>query len=1230
MRSAIIGIGASAGGLEALTELLSALPARPGAAVVVVQHLDRTHDSLLSDILRRRTSMPVLAAVEGMAAKVDHVYVIPPNATLTVSKGLIALSPRAPGPAVHHPVDALFRSLAEECGDAAVGVVLSGADSDGSDGIQAIKQAGGITFAQAPESARVPSMPRSAIETGCVDFVMPPNEIARELVRLAAHPYLQPLPADEGDREAQEAGEADMLRRIFRRVRAAHGVDFARYKSSTLRRRLARRMVVQKLDSLAEYAALLESDAAETAALYQDFLIRVTSFFRDPDSFRALVVEAFPRITTNRSPKEPIRIWVPGCASGEEVYSIAIALMEYLGETPPPAGIQIFGTDVSEASIEKCRAGIYPESIKLDVSADRLRQFFVKQDSHYVISRSIRDLCVFARHDITRDPPYSRLDLVSCRNLLIYLGASAQNRAMQVFRYALRPHGYLMLGPSESVGQSEEFFEAVDKQHRLYRPKGVVSGATAGLALDRGGAPGIPVSPSAARPGGDFIESDAAQRQADRILLARFSPAGILVDESLNILQFRGHTAPYLAPASGPPSLNLMRIARPELMLAIPPLMQEARQTNRPVQRAGIVMEGVGTIDVEITPLSQAGGLQCYLILLENQQTPHVSRRDRLPPPVPLSESAKDQRIAQVERENFELREFLQATLEQHEAAKEELKSAHEEVLSANEEFQSTNEELETSKEELQSANEELTTTNDELRERNRLLSVLNAELEKARTASERARAYADGIVDTVREPLVVLDGELKILRVNQAFCAEFGVSADRVEGNALDVVSTSLWEETLNEKLIAILAKGPVVTDFEIIFNDPRLGTRLLCLNGRKIAGDTERTELILLAIEDVTETRRRNDALREGSRRKDEFLAMLAHELRNPLGAITHAIHVMKTGKDEHGAEMQGLIERQTGRLVRLVNDLLDVARVSRGLIELQRKPVDLAQTVRDAAEAARGRLEQQRHILTVSVPDFPVGVEGDPVRLEQVVANLLENAIKYTEPGGKIAVSLTEEGAEAVIRIADNGVGIAPENVRQVFELFTQLESSRTRGGGGLGLGLTVVRRVLELHGGRVEVHSAGLGRGSEFVARLPRVSTTVLRARADAPPTLAPKARTRRILLVDDNPDASAVMSLVFQQWGHEVTVAGSGGEALAAVEIRMPEFAFIDIALPDMDGYQLAERLREMPGGEAVRLIALTGYGTAADRQRALESGFHEHLVKPADAEQLAQLVSAAD
>jgi two-component system CheB/CheR fusion protein len=1229
VRIPIVGVGASAGGLEAISELLEALPERCGAALIIVQHLDPTHESLLTEILARRTSIPVAEARNGVAIAADHIYVIPPNVTLTVDEGRLRLAPRGEARAPHMPVDALFRSLAEACGESAVGVVLSGADSDGALGTHAIKQAGGITFAQLPESARVPSMPRSAIETDCVDFVLRPTEIAAELVRLATHPYLQTTaePVAGAVEEDARLSETQSLALIFRRLRAAHGVDFTRYKPSTLRRRLARRMALHRIDDLAGYVAVLEADATETAALYQDFLIRVTGFFRDPESFVGLTEHVFPTLCAGRSPKEPIRIWVPGCASGEEVYSIAIALMEFLGETAPPSGVQIFGTDVSETAIEKARAGVYLDSIAQDVSAERLRRYFVRQDSHYSIARSIRDLCIFARQDLTRDPPFSRLDLVSCRNLLIYLGPAVQQRVMQIFHYALRPHGFLALGPSESVGHGSELFEPVDKSTRLYARRPVARGATPDVVHA-----GASVSPGGGASGSDdeqpdaFLQSDSALRQADRLLLARYAPAAILVDDALTILQFRGETGPYLAPASGPPSLNLQRVLRPELLSDVSGAMREARESGNIARRPDLKVDGVGAVGMEVIRLPQKGGTPCYLIVFEDEARQVNARRARQLQRTALTESEKDRRLAHMERENADLREFLQATMEQHEAALEELKSANEEVLSANEEFQSTNEELETSKEELQSANEELTTTNDELRDRNRQLGLLNAEVEKARSVSERARTYAEGIVETVRNPLLVLDAGFNVLRANRAFYVDFELRSERIAGRSIFEVMDGEWDSGLREKLGAVLGQGRPVNDLEVSFTRGG-GHRVLAVSARSIPGDADRVDLILLAIEDITDRQARADSLREGSRRKDEFLAMLAHELRNPLGPISHAVHLLKRGGGD-APKLHAMIERQTIRLVRLVDELLDVARISRGLIELKRAPVDLATIARQAIEASRARADQRQHTLVASIPDAPVCVDGDAVRLEQVVSNLLENAIKYTNAGGRISVALTEEGSDAALSVADNGIGLEPGAQERIFDLFTQVDGSLARSGGGLGLGLTVVRRVLEMHGGRIEAHSAGLGRGSEFVVRIPLLPPSRVpkrfEDRAHAPEVEPAK---RRVLIVDDNVDSAESTALLVRSWGHDVTVVHDAAAALDHIAAFRPEAALVDIGLPDMNGYELARRLRAGSNGSNLQLVAMTGYGRAEDRAAARDAGFDVHLVKPAEPAELEKVLA---
>jgi two-component system, chemotaxis family, CheB/CheR fusion protein len=1226
----LVGIGASAGGLEALSELLEALPPLLGAAVIVVQHLDRSRESLLREILARKTALPVIEAVHGLIPQADSIYVIPPDVTLTVVDGHLHLDARPMGRAPHLPIDALFKSLAQECGGSGIGIVLSGADSDGAAGIQAIKTAGGITFAQQPRTARFPSMPQSAIETGCVDFVLTPILIAAELARIASHPYLRAVEVasepESSGRIADSASELS-LKRVFRRLRAAHGVDFSRYKPATLQRRLARRMALQRIDNIDEYLALIDGDPAEVAALYQDFLIRVTSFFRDPAAFQALNAQVFPDICASRSSREPIRIWVAGCATGEEVYSIAIALVEFLGERSLPIAVQIFGTDVSELAIQKARSGRYLESIALDLSAERLSRFFVKDGGQYCVVRSIRELCVFARQDVTRDPPFSRLDLISCRNLLIYLSNLSQQRVMQIFHYALRQRGILMLGPAESIGHMSDLFDVADKEQRFYKPRlkpTRVGFENSGRFAGPAGAQGSQSTESLATGSGT---SESPLRQADRWFLARYAPAGILIDESLNILQFRGETGPLLAPASGTPSLNLQRVVRPELLLEMLPALEEARHSGAVIRRPGLSLAGAGVVDMEVIPLAQPASAPCYLFVFEDETHRAAPRRERALVRTVPEGSDKDRRIAQVERENTDLREFLRATMEQQEAAGEELRSANEEVLSANEEFQSTNEELETSKEELQSANEELLTTNEELRDRNRQLNVLNAEVDEARALAEAGRAYADEIIETVREPLLVLDDELRISRANKAFYSLFDLRLGSLENGPVHEIGDIEWNaDALRAQLLQVLAHGESLVDFEIPCTLAGRGRRLLFLNARRIAAGVLRAPLILLSIEDITEVRNKADTLREGSRRKDEFLAMLAHELRNPLGPISHAVQLLKRGAPD-AARLHNMIERQTVRLVSLVDELLDVARISRGLIELKREPVDMVAIVRNAIEAARPRLDERGHTLSLSLPDESVLVDGDPVRLEQVVSNLLENAAKYTNSGGQVGIELVAAGGDAVLQVIDNGIGLEADVLERIFDLFNQVDSSLARSGGGLGLGLTVVRRVLEMHAGRIEAHSAGLGKGSEFVVRIP------LLPKSDAPepprhtsrPVSGESVR-RRILLVDDNVDAAESMSLLLTSWGHDVVVAHTALHSIEIAQRFLPQTALLDIGLPDMDGYALARRLRETHSTDELQLIAMTGYGRAEDRAAARAAGFDVHLVKPADLGQLARML----
>jgi two-component system CheB/CheR fusion protein len=742
----IVGIGASAGGLEAFTEMLQTLPSNTGMAFVFIQHLDPKHVSLLTELLQRQTKMGVLEATNGLKVEPDHVYVIPRNTHMSLVQEVLTLTPRGAAPLPHMPIDPFLRSLATERRSRAIGVILSGNASDGALGMMAIKSAGGITFAQSPESSKHDGMPRSAIAAGCVDFILAPGKIGQELGRLGHHPYIAPSQPDaEGETPATQEG----MQRILALLWKTTGVDFAQYKPNTIRRRILRRMALRRIDNLDAYVAKLRSDSGELKALYEDILINVTEFFRDPESFEALRKVVFPKLISSRETGAPIRIWIPGCSSGEEVYSIAIALLEFLEEKSHDIGMQIFGTDISEIALEKARNGIYSPSVIQDVGSERIRRFFTKVDTSYQISKRVREMCVFAKQNMVKDPPFSRLDLISCRNVLIYLGPLLQKRLIPIFHYGLKPNGFLLLGSSETVGGFHDLFAQADKKAKVYSKLEVPNRKALQFpVLDRD----LEKSEQG-KPGGTWTEAEV-QREADRIVLGKYAPAGVVVDDELNILQFRGRVSAYLQPFSGMASLNLLKMTGEGLSSELRNSVQKARRDDSPVRREGLHIRGdAGVIELnfEVIPFKpRAGQARRYLILFEE------TRQER---PAPVVQTSKNRAsLSTLQRENVQLREeslatkrYLQSIVEEHESATEELRSANEEIQSSNEELQSTNEELETAKEELQSTNEELNTVNDELQTRN---------LQLARAGND-----LQNLLSSVNIPIVMLGNDLRIRR---------------------------------------------------------------------------------------------------------------------------------------------------------------------------------------------------------------------------------------------------------------------------------------------------------------------------------------------------------------------------------------------------------------------------------------------------------------------------------
>jgi two-component system CheB/CheR fusion protein len=954
----VVGIGASAGGLEAFSELLNALPGDTGMAFVLIQHLDPHHSSALAGLLGQHTRMSVVEVTQGTAVGPNRIYVIPPNATLTIARGVLNLTPRPEAGERYMPIDSFLRSLAADQRNKAIGVILSGAATDGTLGLRAIKAEGGITFAQ-DESAKFDGMPRSAVSTGVVDFVLSPDGIGTELAVIAHHPY-------RTGGAAANVQETRTFQRILRLVKTTVGVDFSQYKPNTLLRRMERRIVLQKAGDPDQYLQILQQNPAEVRSLSDDLLINVTEFFRDPPVFEALRETAFPAILRDRQPGDPIRVWVPGCSTGEEVYSIAICLLESMQDAGANFPLHIFGTDISERSIAKARAGIFAPSSVTAVSIERLKRFFVETDAGYQIVRSIRDRCIFALHNLASDPPFSRMDFISCRNLLIYLGAALQQRVIHTLFYALQPNGQLLLGGTETPGSLADYFTPFDSQHRIYTPA---------PAADRHGfelparVATFPVfkldenSPAAASNVPEVNPLSPLQRRVDRMLLSQYAPPSVVIDDKFGIVEFRGHVGPYLAPQPGEAGLDLFRMLREDVALHVGAAVEEARQKNMGIRVEGIQVPpgGPQSIAVAVTPLNVVGFERHFLVSFE--EAPRAGGA-ALPATAGRPEDLADplERISQLETELASTRRYLQSIIE-------ELRSANEEAQSTNEELLSSNEELQTAKEELQASNEELQTLNSEMEGRNAELKVLTDDLlnllaslqnpilmldaslrirrftqasEKLlnlipadigrpvsdlkprinapqleetirrvldtlapeesevqdqegrwyslrvrpyRTSENRidgavlqlvdvdqlkrtleqvksARDYASAIVETVREPLIVLGPDLRIETANRSFFQMFGTSPEESLNRPVYEVGGGQFNFPRLRDLLAHVAQADsTIEDVEIERDFERIGRKTLLLNARRIERDGS-GGLILLAFEDVTERKRAAEA--------------------------------------------------------------------------------------------------------------------------------------------------------------------------------------------------------------------------------------------------------------------------------------------------------------------------------------------------------------------------------
>ena len=834
----VVGIGASAGGLDAFKKLIKAIPDDSGMAYVLVQHLHPGHESFLTDILQKVTEIPVIEISDNIKVVPNHIYIIPSNKLLIANDGKLELSPRPEKNKnkLNLPIDVFFTSLAEIHQSHAIGVVLSGTASDGTLGLKAIKDHGGLTIAQ-DISAEYDGMPQSAVYAGVVDFVLPPEEIPQKLIEIT-----QKVNLTEEELNNLPKQDEDIYRQILLFLRLKKGTDFTYYKQTTIRRRILRRMAINKKEDIAAYLSYAKQHKKEQDDLYQDLLIPVTSFFREGKVFDNLCENIFPVIVKNKLPEKPIRIWVAGCSTGEEAYSIAICLKEFINNSHEK--VQIFATDISEPAIAKARIGVYTKAELAKVSDKRLQEFFTKTEDGFRVNKELRDMCVFALHNFLKDPPFGKIDFVSCRNVLIYMEQYLQKKAFSIFHYALNPRGYLLLGKSETSNSMPALFTSISKSDKLFLRKDAPVNFmhVASFRKEKN----MPVKPTYSK--SEIMQTDF-QKTADELILRKYTPAGVVVNEAMDIVHFRGNTNLYLGQGAGKPSHNLLKMAKDGLAFELRNILHKAKKENATVIKENIPLNVDGQqriVSIEAMPLLNVVEPH-YLILFHDNPSSLIARQiadDKNAPPA-LMKDVKDIYLKQIERELAQTREDMRSITEDQEAANEELQSANEELLSGSEELQSLNEELETSKEELQSSNEELTVVNQELIGLNEQITI--------------ARHYAESIVATIREPILVLDKNLRIRSANKSFYTTFHIQKKDTEGILIYDLANKHWNiPALRILLSGIVEENKTFTDFEVIHNFPLVGKKVLLLNAREVINEMGAEKLILLAIEDVTEQKK------------------------------------------------------------------------------------------------------------------------------------------------------------------------------------------------------------------------------------------------------------------------------------------------------------------------------------------------------------------------------------
>ena len=1353
----VVGIGASAGGLQAVKAFFEHMPKDCGMAFVVVLHLSPDHQSVADKIIQESTRMPVLQVTDTTPIEKNHVYVISPAQHLAMNDGYLIVTSSVREGGSHIAIDLFFRDLADTHKERAFCVILSGTGSDGAVGLSRIKEQGGVTLVQTPEDAEFDGMPLAAIETQMVDLALPVVEMPQKLLELwrNAQSIILPTANDPEIHTTPPATERDvalaeqLLLDILIQLRATTGHDFKHYKRATVLRRIERRLQVTAQPDLASYYNFLQAHPEETKSLLGDMLIGVTNFFRDREAFEALERDVIPNLVKSLGDsvphREEVRVWSAGCSTGEEAYSLAMLVAEQLVLDASGAKMQVFATDIDERAISHGRNGVYPEAIITDVPPTRLRQYFSKEkNQHYRVRKEIREKVLFAKHSLMADPPFSQIDLIVCRNLLIYLDREVQRDILQMFHFALRPGGYLFLGSSESADGCLDLFVPVDKRNRIFRVRAGSTSVRRAPTMPRGGYLRPNMLPAITE---TKMPTKVSFAEIHLRALEKAAPPSVIVDVHADILHISEGAGRFLRYVAGEMTRNLLALVHPDLRLDIRTTLFQVQQSGLPVTSRKVQLErGQELFMVDITALPyRDDATESDFVLVTFKET-QVDSQQSGESSVNLVEN---QMMSNLERELQRTKLHLQDTIEQSEVSSEELKASNEEMQAVNEELRSATEELETSKEELQSINEELLTVNYELKTKVEETDKVNDYLTNLIASTDIATVFVDRNmrirwftpratdifsmlpVDTGRslmdithrlnypemasdatnvfESLSMIEREInsKDERWYIARLLPYRSSEDHIDGTVLtfiDITKRRLAEEELrlgeermrlvaestHDFAIIILDDHGAITDWntgaELIFgytkdevlgayydlifspedrtdgvpeNELRAarehgrgederwhvrkdGSRFYC-SGEVTQLKSDSLRGYVKIARDLTGHKRIHDEQHKrlmetqtNSHLKDEFFAVMSHELKHPLNLIQLNAELLRrlpaTKSTGPAIKAVDTICEAVSSQARIIDDLLDVARVRTGKLKLKKQPVDLAKTLQDIYNVVLIDGHRCQVTLDISLaPQTTLLVDADPTRLEQVIWNLVNNALKFTPDDGRVQLVLSRVDGDrhARLDVIDSGIGLAEQSLDKIFDLFSQAENQhQTHQREGLGIGLSLVRQLVEAHGGHVSVHSKGLGFGCTFSVLLP-----LSEQHDDLPATPETSDEDNRlggltVLLVDDSEDVLFVLQMLLEMEGADVKAFGDPRLALEAANTNRYDLIISDIGMPVMDGHELMKNLRKLDHLQATPSIALTGYGAANDQKKTAESGFNHHVSKPVAHESLIELINS--